>query len=158
MIDMVRLWFAARTRREQTMVAFAAVLAVITFAWGVTAVSLAAMQSAHSRYADAVRALADTETRVAAVRELVRSPVAPPAGPMDAVVRDKAQAAGFSLSSNTPQADGSATIGIASARPAALFAWIAALERDGVIVDHLAATDNGDKTLAVQMTLRKRGA
>lgn len=158
MIEMLRLWFAARTRRERIMVTFAAALAAITLVWGVTVVSLAAMQSAHSRYADAVRALADTETRVAAVRELVGSPVALPAGPMEAVLRDKAQAAGFSLSSNTPQSDGSATIGIASARPAALFAWIAALERDGVIVQHLVATDNGDKTLAVQMTLRKRGA
>ena len=49
-------------------------------------------------------------------------------------------------------------IAIASARPGALFGWIARLESAGILVDSLSTTDNGDKTVSVQMTLKARGS
>ena len=48
-------------------------------------------------------------------------------------------------------------IAITSARPGALLGWIADLERAGILVDTLAVTNNGDQTVAVQMTLKARG-
>jgi len=158
MIDRARLWYVALSKREQWLVAAAAALAIVTLLWGSAVLLGGALQSAHSRYTDAVRRYADTEQRVAAVREETKSGIVAPHGPIDVVIRDKAQAAGFVLSSNVPQADGSVVIAIASARPPALFAWVASLERDGLIVRQLAASNNGDQTLAVQMTLGKRGS
>jgi general secretion pathway protein M len=48
-------------------------------------------------------------------------------------------------------------IAIASARPGALIGWIADLEASGILVDRLGTTDNGDRTVAVQMTLKAQG-
>jgi len=45
----------------------------------------------------------------------------------------------------------------ASARPGALIGWIADLEASGILVDRLGTTDNGDRTVAVQMTLKAQG-
>jgi hypothetical protein len=45
----------------------------------------------------------------------------------------------------------------ASARPGALIGWIADLEASGMLVDRLGTTDNGDRTVAVQMTLKAQG-
>lgn len=158
MIERLRLWYLALSRREQILIGIAAALALVTLFWGVEVVLLGTMQSAHTRHADAVRRLADTEARVRAVQAETRSPRAAPGGTLDAVVRDKAQAVGFQLSSDNAQADGSVDIAIASARPPALFAWVASLEQEGLIVRRFAATDNGDRTLAVQMTIKKRGS
>ena len=158
MIDRLRNWYRALSGREQRLVAIAGVLAVITLVWSLTVVLLAATDSAQSRYADAVRRLADTEARLSAVQALTRAPAPPPAGAIDVVVRDRASAAGFTLSNDTPGADGSVNIAIAAAKPAALLAWIAALEQSGLLVQRLSTTDNGDRTLAVQMTLKRRGA
>ena len=36
-------------------------------------------------------------------------------------------------------------------------AWIAGLEQDGILVDTLTLTDNGDKTVAAQISLKARG-
>ncbi len=158
MTDRLRLWYAALSRREQWLVAIAGVLALATIVWATAVLTLGAMQSAHSRHADAVRRLADTDARVKAVVEETRDRVAPPSGPLDTAIRDRAATAGFTLASDTLQADGSVDIAIASARAPVLFGWVAGLERDGLIVQRLAASDNGDRTLAVQMTLKKRGS
>ena len=49
-------------------------------------------------------------------------------------------------------------IGIQSARPGALVAWLARLERLGILVDSVAMTDKGDKTVGVALTLKARAA
>ena len=45
-----------------------------------------------------------------------------------------------------------------SARPGALTAWLARLERAGILVDSLTMTDKGDRTVSVTMTLKARAA
>ena len=49
-------------------------------------------------------------------------------------------------------------IAIPTARPGALFAWIADLENAGVVVDTIDVTNNGDQTVAANILLMKRGA
>ena len=53
---------------------------------------------------------------------------------------------------------GTGRIAIPTARPGALFAWIADLENAGVVVDTIDVTNNGDQTVAANILLMKRGA
>jgi len=46
---------------------------------------------------------------------------------------------------------------MASARPQALFAWLARVEVEGYVVESLSVSSNPDRTLAAQIVLRARG-
>lgn len=157
MMDAVRRWYLSLTLREQRLIQVATALAAVTFAWGITVVMLASLDAARTRHADAVARLADTRARLAAIDTARRRRAPDITEPIDAAVRAQAASAGFVLSGVTPQVDGSIEITIASARAPALFAWVTQLEDHGLIVLRFSTTYNGDRTLAVQMTLRKQG-
>lgn len=136
----------------------AAVLTVITLVWGGIVRPVGdALSSARERHARAIEALADAEMQMTALTALQQTRPAPMQGTLDAEIRNRASAAGFALGNVTLQGNDRVQIAIASARPAALFGWIAGLEASGLIVDSLSTTNNGDQTIAVQMTLRTRG-
>ena len=61
------------------------------------------------------------------------------------------------LPGHFPDWAGRVRVGIQSARGAAIDAWLARLEARGVIVDQATLTDNGDRTLGVDLTLRAQG-
>lgn len=157
MMEAARRWYLALSQREQRLIQVAAALAVVTLAWGFSVVMLASLDAARTRHADAVARLADTRARLAAIDTARRARGPDVTGPIDAAVRAQAASAGFVLSGVTPQVDGSIEVTIASARAPALFAWVTQLEEHGLIVLRFSTTDNGDRTLAVQMTLRKQG-
>lgn len=158
MIASLRAWFADRSLRERRMIVAMAALAALTLVWALIIRPVGdGLSAARERHAAAVESYADTEARVAAIKALRAGGAAPDAGELDAVVRQRANAAGFPLASLTPQAGGAIQISIASARPGALFAWIADLDGAGIVVDSLGTTDNGDRTVSAQMTLRSRG-
>lgn len=156
MIERLRLWHGALTPRERVLVAIAAALAVVTLGWGVAIAMRAATDSAASRYDRAVRALAETRARVAALRDLAGAPM--PGEPIDAVLRQRALSAGFTLSADAPDGEGAVAFAIASARPSALFPWLATIERDGLVIQRFSVSDNGNGTVAVRATVRRRGA
>ncbi len=156
-MDRVRRWYVLLSQREQRLILVALGLAVIAVVWLAVLLTVNIAQSARTRHADAVERLADTQARVKAIAVLHSVRVAEMAAPIDAVVREQAASAGFVLSGLTPQPDGSVAITISSARPTALFGWSTKLEERGLIITRFATTDNGDRTLAVQMTLKKRG-
>lgn len=158
MIGALRGWWSGLSARERWLVGVAAVLALIVVGWfGVIRPVSEGLAAGQDRHRDAVNRLAGVRSAVAAVDPLVKA--GPPAmtGTLEALVRERAGAAGFALTTVTPQTDNSLAIAMESARPAALFAWIAELEAQGVLVDQLQTTDNGDQTLSVAMTLRPRG-
>ena len=157
MIERLILWFRARSKREQHLVLGAVALAVLTLGYGGIALG-DALAAAKSRHADAVIALGETQARVDAVKAAQTGRAAPLDAPLDAVVRARANEAGFALTNVVPQGAGRLAITIASARPGALVAWVADLEAAGILVDRLATTDNGDRTVAVQMTLTAQGS
>jgi general secretion pathway protein M len=47
---------------------------------------------------------------------------------------------------------------IESARPQALFGWVASLERRGLAVERLRAQANADRTLTAEIAFRARGS
>jgi len=158
-IGSVRAWFAALTLREKRLVLVALALALLTFFWfGLIRPIGDALASAKARHNDAVVRLAETERALRVLAEMQRNRPAPLAAPLEVVIRERAAAAGFTLANLVPAPGNGVQVQLASARPAALFGWIGALEEDGILVDTLTTSDNGDKTLSATISFKARGA
>ena len=157
-IDRSRDWWIGRSGRERTMLAVMFTLLGFLILWGgVIRPINAARSSAELRFAAAT----DDAGRIAATAgSLKRAQAsAPPAlsAALPVIINQAAETSGFTLSRLDPQGDDRATIAISTARSPALFAWLAALERQGIIVDKLTLRTNSDATLAVEGVVRTRG-
>lgn len=157
MMQRLLLWYRARSMREQYLLLAGAAMALLALGYFLVVPLGDALESAKARHADAVIRLGETQARVDAVKAAQADRAAPLAGPLEAMVRTRANDAGFALASVAPQGGDRVQITIASARPGALTGWIADLESSGILVDRLGMTDNGDRTVAVQMTLKAQG-
>ena len=157
MTEQLLTWYRARTQREQYMVLGAGVAVILAFLYFLIVPLGDALDSAKARHADAVIALGETQVRVDAVKAMQADRAAPLDAPLESLIRARANDAGFALTNVSPQGGDRVQIAIASARPGALVAWISELEAAGVLVDRLGTTDNGDRTVAVQMTLKAQG-
>ena len=158
MTDRFRLWFAARSLREKRLLIVMVALAAVALVWGLIIRPVNdGLSTARERHQDAVILLAETRARVKAVAAIEQQHVAPFAAPLDAIIRDRANEAGFALTSVTADGPNRVQIAIATARPGALFGWIAQLESAGILVDSLNTTDNGDKTVSAQISFKVRG-
>jgi len=154
----LRTWFRARSLREKRLLLAMLALAVLTLVWGGIIRPLGdALASARERHADAVVRLARTEAAVETLRLIQARRARPLTGALADVVRAEANEAGFALASLDQQAPDRVHVGIQSARAGALVGWLARLERSGVLVDNARLTDNGDRTVGVDLTLRERG-
>lgn len=151
----LRLWFAGRSLRERRLILVMLALLAITIVWGGILLPLTdGLASARARHADAVVRLAQTEARVAAIRGARRADAL--GQPLEAEVRARADSAGFTIASLSPQGSDRVTLTLPQARPGAVFAWIAGLEEAGIIVETMAITNNGDQTVSVQLALRSQ--
>jgi len=157
MTEQLLVWYRARTQREQYMVLGGGIAVILAFCYFLIVPLSDALASAKARHADAVISLGETQVRIDAVKDMQASRAAPLDAPLEAMIRARANDAGFALTSVTPQGSDRVQIAIASARPGALIGWIAGLESSGVLIDRLGTTDNGDRTVAVQMTLKAQG-
>jgi general secretion pathway protein M len=154
----LRTWFDGRSLREKRLLLAMLALAAVTLVWaGIVRPVADALASARTRHADAVERLARTQVAVEALRSIQTRRTRPLTGTLADVVRAAANEAGFALASLDQQAPDRVHVGIQSARAGALAAWLARLERAGVLVDNARLTDNGDRTVGVDLTLRERG-
>jgi general secretion pathway protein M len=155
MIERLRPWFDARSQREKYMLVAMVALAIIALVWGLIVLPVTdGLSSARERHADAVLRLAETQARVKDVAVIEKQRGTPLTGALDAAIRDRANEAGFALASVGAESADRVQISIASARPGALVGWLAGLESAGILVESLSTTDNGDRTVAAQMTLK----
>jgi general secretion pathway protein M len=157
MTDRLLLWYRARTQREQRLVLAGGVIAVLAFAYLLIVPLSDLLESERGRHATDVIALGETQVRIDAVKAAQAERIAPLDAPLETVIRSRANDAGFALAAVTPQGNDRVAISIGSARPGALTGWVAELEASGVLVEQLTTTDNGDRTVGAQMTLRARG-
>lgn len=154
----LRVWFDSRSLRERRLLLVMVALLVLTILWaGIIRPVGDGLSSARERHADAVLRVAETEMRIDALHNAQRRRPSPLTGSLADNVRARADDAGFALASLTEDGPGRVRIGIQSARPGALTGWIARLEDTGILVDSLALTNNGDRTVGVTATLKARG-
>ncbi len=159
MIGELSTWYEGRSLREKRLLLVMAALAVLTIIWaGIIRPVNDGLSSARSRHASAVIALAETDMRLAALKTLQQNRPAPLDGPLDVVMRARAAEAGFALGNVTAEGSDRVQLSIPSAKPGALFAWIALLEDNGILIDQLTTANNGDRTVSAQITLKARGA
>ncbi len=147
-------WWSERSPREQRLLQVMAGLAVIVLGWLLVVRPLTdSLDAAKTRHAAAVVALGEARARALPGA----SPGAPAAGPVDALVARTANEAGFTNARITSQGATRASVAVDAARPQILFGWVARLEQSGLVVERLLARTNSDRTVAAEITLRKRG-
>lgn len=156
MTALVLPWWRERSRREQVLLLImAALLLAIILGLGVLRPLARARADAAERFAVATTALGDVRSMTTAIRAAeVRTR---PAGATPTIERvgSRATAAGLTTEQLGSEADGRVTMRVPAVKPAMLLRWIAELEaEDGIIVDRLAVTRNGDQTVAADLALR----
>ncbi|MBD8548771.1 type II secretion system protein GspM [Sphingomonas sp. CFBP 8760] len=155
----LRNWFGGRSPREKRLLLVMAGLAIVTIVWGLILRPLGdAMAGARQRHAAAVVRYGETAARVEALRDARAARVPLLTGSLADAVRARAEQAGFPLASLDPAGNDGVSVSIQSARGAALTAWLARLERAGIVVEGATLTDNGDRTVAGRIMLRRRAA
>ena len=142
------VWWEMRSTRERRLLAIMLALLAILVLWLAVVRPLAdALEAARLQHDAAVVALA--EARAA-------RPAAAPAavGRADSIVAETAAAAGFTGVRIARLGPARASAAVDSARPQALFGWIAEMERRGLVVERLRVQANADRTLSAELALR----
>jgi general secretion pathway protein M len=144
-------WWRGRSVREQRLLLAMFALIAVTILWlGIYRPMQGVLSNARERHQEAVVRLGEIRAGATAVGGIRASGLP---GPLLAVVSQSASEAGFANAAIAPQGDRRVAVSIPSARPAAFFAWIAALEARGIVVERLSARANSDPTLAIDATL-----
>lgn len=153
----LRTWYAARSLRERRLILLMLALLAVTIVWaGVIRPVREGLVSTRAHYDEAVRRLSETQAMAGAIHAIQRGHPQPLGAPLPDAVRERADAAGFTLASLDPDGE-NVRIVISSAKAAPLLGWVVGLEADGVLVDAGTITANGDGTVAAQLTLKARG-
>ncbi|WP_426166453.1 type II secretion system protein GspM [Sandarakinorhabdus sp. DWP1-3-1] len=156
MTALVLPWWRERSRREQILLLVLAVLVLaITLGFGVLRPLAQARAEAADRLSVATVALGDVRGMAAAIRAAEVRTRPAEALPTIERVGSRASAAGLTTERLDSDAGGRVTMRVPAVKPAMLLRWIAELETaDGIIVDRLAITRNGDQTIAADLALR----
>ena len=155
----LRAWFDGRSLREKRLILVMSALLALTLVWyGVIRPVGDALSDARARHADAVIRFGETQAAVGAIRSADRNRPPPLTGVFADAVRARAADAGFALASLDEDGPNRVRVSIQSAKPTVLVPWLARLENAGVLVDAATFTDNGDRTVGAQLTLKARGS
>jgi general secretion pathway protein M len=153
----LRTWFAGRSLRERRLLLVMAALALVTLVWaGIIIPVRDGLSSARERHQAAAVRLGETQAAIDSIKTVRALRTPPLAGALQDVVRAEADQAGFALETLEPQGAQRVRTTIRSARPGALTAWLARLERIGILVDTATLRDNGDRTVGVDLVLKVR--
>jgi general secretion pathway protein M len=153
-------WWAGRSRREQLLLGVMAAIALVLVAWfGILQPLAKARRAAAERLSEAAATQAAVERGLAELAALRRAaPARPNRRPMARAVTESAAAAGVTLARAEPDPGGGLRVGIEAVAPAALFPWLAALQRDdGVAASHLTVVKADGGGLNVDATLVEIG-
>jgi general secretion pathway protein M len=157
MIENARNWFVGLSKREKILVGMAGLLlaGLIGF-YGFARPMVGAMESAEERYLAAVERQARIDAKVAALRQPVDGTVVRFSGAIDAFVGQSAGETGIAVASVTPQSDSRVNMVVESAKPTALFGWLARIEQQGIAVESLSINPMDNGTISATMTLRSQ--
>ena len=149
------LWWKGRSGREQALLAIMATFAAIVLVWLAIVRPLdKAGEDAEARYRRALDDLVVVQEQAQQLAQLEAERPQRLEAPLHVVVSESAASTGLTVSRLQPETDGGVTLAIEAVKPAALFGWLAALEREnGVRVRQMTAGRNQDATLSVQIVL-----
>jgi general secretion pathway protein M len=152
----VILWWRALTRREQLLLLVAMTLFVLVFGWlGIIKPLQSARATSAARLATASADLAEIKALTPMIRTAEARARAGIAAPAIDTIRRRATEAGLTADGIVDDGTGRVTLRIPAIKPAVLLKWIADIEiNDGVLVDKLEVTRNGDATVAVELGFR----
>ena len=153
---MAQIW-QGRTGRERVLLTILAAVTASLVAWYGIAMPLSrAADSAEARHARAAVKFASVEAAVAAFSGGGDIRSAAPAA-LEAIVYS-AQMSGVTLERHRVDGSREITVWATESEPAALFAWIAVLQRDyGVVVSNMTMTRNRSGTIAAEIVLARGG-
>lgn len=155
MIDAVKDWFQALSQREKIMIGILGFLVTLVVGYyAVVAPFINAYVVAQKNYADAIDSKVRIEAKVAALTAPADKSVKPVAGALDVFISQNAGEAGFAVGRLDPQTNGTVQLAIDSAKPIALFGWLATLESRGISVEELAVNPGANETVTATMLLR----
>ena len=157
MIERLSHWFRALSQREQVLIGILAFLLAGTIGfYGVYKPFERAIDTAAADYREAVDRQGRIESKVAALQDGSVTDEAPGiSGALNQFVSQSAGETGIAIGSVDRQADDRVNLTVQSARPTALFAWLARIEQQGVAVENLNASPAGEGTITATVTLRK---
>jgi len=145
------IWWASRTARERALLGTLGVLLALVAAWLLIVRPLSdALDAARTRHGAAALALGQAKARASTPG----GGAVAATGPVDSLAARTAAEAGFPGARIASQGPGRATISLDSARPRALFGWVAEMERRGLVVQRLRAQANADRTLSAEIVLQ----
>jgi general secretion pathway protein M len=147
----LRSWWGERSPRERRLLIFMLVLVAAVFLKFLIIRPLTTyVASAQTRLeaAERLRARAFAATQSAMPAGKALSPL-----PLAERITQSASEAGFELTRNERDATGATQIEIGFVRAPALYAWLAKLEEQGVVVRTLRLTTRSDATLGASLTL-----
>lgn len=155
MIDNARNWFVGLSQRERILVGIAGLLlAGLVGYYGIARPMFGAMTFAEERYVGAVERRARIEAKVAALQQPVEGKVQKFSGAIDSFVSQSAGETGIAIGSVALQSKGRVNLVVESAKPTALFGWLARIEREGIAVESLSVNPTGTGAISATMTLR----
>ncbi len=155
MIDNARNWFVGLSQRERVLVGVAGLLlAGLVGYYGIARPMLGAMTAAEERYVDAVERQARIDSKVAALQQPVDGATVKFSGAIDAFVSQSAGETGIAVGSVVPQSGNRVNMVVESAKPTALFGWLARIERQGIAVEALNVSPAGRGAVSATITLR----
>ena len=155
MIENARIWFVGLTRREKILVGIAGLLvAGLVGYYGVARPLAGAMTAAEERYVDAIERQARIKAKVSALLQPVDGTASRFSGAIDIFVSQSAGETGIAVGSINPQSDNRVNMVVESAKPTALFGWLARIERQGISVESLSVSPAGNGTISATLTLR----
>ena len=153
----IKAWWRGRSVRERRLIAVMGALAAIVLGWLLVLRPLSdGLAAARERHGAAIIALAEARARAAEIERLQKQETPGDTRPVSEIVGESAAAAGFPVAGLAEAGGGGVRLTLESARPQAFFGWVAQMEAQGLVVVELNARPNTDRTLAAEVTFRRR--
>ena len=150
LVTRIRDWLGGRSVREQRMLAGMGVAIALFVGWFGLVAPLLAFRADAAR--DLARAQAD-HALLSALSGRAGTVGGRAAAEIENVAAAAASAAGVTATF-TARPDGAVRFAVSGAGTGPLFAWLAELERAGLVVRELGVTENADATLRAEGVLR----
>ena len=151
----IRDWWIALTLREKRLIGVMLVLVGALLVWlGVVRPISDGLVRARADHVIAMDRAGRIAAAVAALRDAPQRTAPPLDAALDQIVSQSAGEAGFTIDSSNPVGPDRVTLAIGSARATALFAWLGALERRGIVVETITIQPGANATVSARLLLK----